>query len=196
MSRRVLVSRVTPVQTARCIRAGTSAWRGAARRRRFAPWSCAIRHHARALMRPHSIVGMRSLACRRRTIDFRSGSFAADRCATKIGPCPQYAESDGGQSRRRPSRWANTRHQRLLDGGTLGICPPSEVRGVGLRPKKDGRQQSNRPRIVGNYGRGSHHSEAQLAPLVLLQPHHLAAQLTFSTSPGFQLLLIAASVGP
>src|SRR5262245_5066714 len=39
--------------------------------------------------------------------DVRVGSFATDRCAMKIGPCPQCPESDGLPSKRRPSRWAN-----------------------------------------------------------------------------------------
>jgi len=38
----------------------------------------------------------------------RYGSFATDRGATKIGPCPQCPESDGGRSRCCPSRWAKT----------------------------------------------------------------------------------------
>jgi len=33
--------------------------------------------------------------------------FATDRCAMKIGRCPQCPESDGRLLEHRPSRWAN-----------------------------------------------------------------------------------------
>jgi hypothetical protein len=36
------------------------------------------------------------------TLAVREGSFATDRCAMKIGPCPQCPDSDGWPSRRRP----------------------------------------------------------------------------------------------
>src|SRR5215475_6403369 len=39
---------------------------------------------------------------------FRDGSFATDRCAMKIGLCPQCPESDGWPLKRRPSRRANS----------------------------------------------------------------------------------------
>jgi len=38
--------------------------------------------------------------------DSQLRSFATDRCAMKIGPCPQCPESDGWPSKRRLSRWA------------------------------------------------------------------------------------------
>src|SRR5262245_60127820 len=52
---------------------------------------------------------MKPLATHGRTIH---GSFATDRCAMKIGPCPQCPESDGWRSRGRPSRWAASGHSR------------------------------------------------------------------------------------
>jgi hypothetical protein len=42
--------------------------------------------------------------------------FGTDRCAMKIGPCPQCPESDGWPSKRRPSRWANSCHVRRSKG--------------------------------------------------------------------------------
>src|SRR5262249_41774266 len=60
----------------------------------------------------------RMLRC---TLAVRVGSFATDRCAMKIGLCPQCPESDGWPSRRRPSRWAKpdsrsaAKHMRLFD---------------------------------------------------------------------------------
>src|SRR5215468_6846153 len=38
------------------------------------------------------------------------GSFASDRCAMKIGPCPQCPESDGCPSKLSPLRWAASGH--------------------------------------------------------------------------------------
>jgi len=51
-------------------------------------------------------------------IKCRCGSFATGRCAMKIGPCPQCPESDGGQSRCRPSRWA-------ISGRPVAVNAPS-----------------------------------------------------------------------
>ena len=50
-----------------------------------------------------------------------NGSFATDRCAMKIGPCPQCPESDGGRSRCRPSRWATSSRQSPF-AAALELC--------------------------------------------------------------------------
>src|SRR5215510_522154 len=51
--------------------------------------------------------------------------FATDRCAMKIGPCPQCPESDGWRSRCQPSRWARNRHQAA--SSFLGLAQGSSM---------------------------------------------------------------------
>src|SRR5262249_20743229 len=74
------------------------------------------------------------------TVDVLCGSIATDRCAMKIGPCPQCPESDGCPSRRRPSRWAITGpeqvQQILAPKAALRPAIKKRPRRYGLRMKK------------------------------------------------------------
>src|SRR5262249_13560994 len=65
---------------------------------------------------------------RRCKLGVRSGSFATDHCAMKIGPCPQCPESDGGRSKRRPSRWANNGLLRCTLRDEKLLNPPGDPR--------------------------------------------------------------------
>jgi len=67
-----------------------------------------------------------------------SGSFATDRCAMKIGPCPQCPESDGGRSSCRPSRWARF-GRNAPSPQAAAYRPPGRRGGCPLAPHRPGR---------------------------------------------------------